>query len=173
MTKQRVTVAEAAERLGISPEAVRMRIRRNQLEGDKERGRVYVLLDTDPTVDQTQPDTTALISAKDETIATLQEQLEQANERDRENRRIIAALTSRIPELSAPPPEEPSEAPETSRAQPGRVGHQTPIEAPESWWENVRDQQPEAEESRPAPRDAQEPDTRERQVPWWRRMFGG
>src|SRR5215208_1290949 len=34
-----------------------------------------------------------------ETIAALQEQLAQANERDRENRRIIAALTQRIPAM--------------------------------------------------------------------------
>jgi hypothetical protein len=44
----------------------------------------------------------ALLSAKDETIAALREQLAQANERDRENRRIIAALTSRIPAIEAP-----------------------------------------------------------------------
>jgi hypothetical protein len=43
-------------------------------------------------------------------IESLERQLEQANERDRENRRIIAALTSRIPEIEAPR-EAPSEAP--------------------------------------------------------------
>jgi hypothetical protein len=41
----------------------------------------------------------ALLAAKDETIAALREQLAQVNERDRENRRIIAALTQRLPEL--------------------------------------------------------------------------
>jgi len=41
----------------------------------------------------------ALLAAKDETIAALWEQLAQADERDRENRRIIAALTQRVPEL--------------------------------------------------------------------------
>jgi hypothetical protein len=38
----------------------------------------------------------------------LRRQLDHANERDRENRRIIAVLTSRIPELEAP--SEPREA---------------------------------------------------------------
>jgi excisionase family DNA binding protein len=42
MTKQRVTVGEAAEALGISPDAVRMRIKRGQLEADKDGGRVFV-----------------------------------------------------------------------------------------------------------------------------------
>ena len=53
----------------------------------------------------------ALLTAKDETIAALREQLAQANERDRENRRIIAALTARIPAIEAP--QEARESPET------------------------------------------------------------
>jgi hypothetical protein len=48
-----------------------------------------------------------------ETIATLREQLAQVNERDRENRRIIAALTQRIPAIEAPPADEASDAPES------------------------------------------------------------
>lgn len=35
-------------------------------------------------------------------VRFMEGQLEQANERDRENLRIIAAFTSRIPELEAP-----------------------------------------------------------------------
>jgi hypothetical protein len=48
-------------------------------------------------------------------IESLERQLERANERDRENRRIIAALTSRMPAIVAP------EFPETATEQPGRV----------------------------------------------------
>jgi hypothetical protein len=56
-------------------------------------------------------------------VAHLREQLEQANERDRENRRIIAALTSRIPAIEAPQeapdaPETVEEAPEGARSPP-------------------------------------------------------
>ena len=54
-------------------------------------------------------------------IDDLRAQLEQANEANRENRRIIAALTSRIPELEAPqgtPQEEPRESPESDGAAP-------------------------------------------------------
>src|SRR5215218_5957195 len=94
MTRRRLNSKEAADTLGISVDAVRMRARRGTLEAEHDaNGRLYVWLDTD----EPQSDTGALISAKDETIAALREQLERADERDRENRRIIAALTARIP----------------------------------------------------------------------------
>ena len=51
--KRRVTVAEAAEILGITAEAVRTRIKRRKLESVKQPpgpgGTVYVLLEVDPT----------------------------------------------------------------------------------------------------------------------------
>jgi hypothetical protein len=116
---RRTTVDEAARTLGISAEAVRGRIRRGTLPVEREGGRVYVLLEGAPegrttddqprttgdrTSDRSQSDASALISSKDETIASLREQLEQANERDRENRRLLAAALERIPpQLEAPP----------------------------------------------------------------------
>jgi excisionase family DNA binding protein len=113
MTRQRVTTKEAAEALGISVEAVRKRIERGQLGHERVDGRVYVYLDGDQT--ESGPDveveSTALISEKNARIELLERQLTEANERDRENRRIIAALTQRIPQLEAPA--EPRESPET------------------------------------------------------------
>ena len=114
----RVSVYEAAEAMGVTVDAIRKRISRDTIPHERdEDGRVWVLLDIDQEAtskvqdtDQPQSDVTALISAKDETIAALREQLEEANERDRENRRIIAALTSRIPAIEAP--QEASDAPE-------------------------------------------------------------
>jgi hypothetical protein len=113
-----VSVYEAAEAMGVTVDAIRKRISRDTIPHERdEDGRVWVLLDIDQEAtskvqdtDQPQSDVTALISAKDETIAALREQLEEANERDRENRRIIAALTSRIPAIEAP--QEASDAPE-------------------------------------------------------------
>jgi hypothetical protein len=74
-------------------------------------------------------------------IAALREQLEQANERDRENRRIIAALTSRIPQLEAPA--ETPEAYEAAEEQQGRgqphadaPGAQEGAQ-PRSWWRRM------------------------------------
>ena len=50
--------------------------------------------------------------AQREGIDFVERQLEQANERDRENRRIIAGVVQRVPELEAVP--EPRGTPETS-----------------------------------------------------------
>ncbi len=49
----------------------------------------------------------SMLSAKQEEITYLRRQLNEANERDRENRRIIAALTQRIPSAQISPPDEP------------------------------------------------------------------
>lgn len=139
--RRRVTVAEAAEALGISAEAVRMRIRRGTLQYERHEGTVYVLLDAD----HTQHVADASIDRTDLLIAELQDRVRSLEEANRENRRIIAALTSRIPELEAPstrPPEGSQSATE------GRV-EPTPSEPTEG---------PMAE------------DTQGR--PWWRRLFG-
>jgi len=60
-------------------------------------------------------------------IAALREQLEQANERARENRRIIAALTSRIPQLEAP-----AETPEAYEAADEQQGRGAPTPMPQA-----------------------------------------
>jgi len=152
MSGNRVSVYEAAEAMGVTVDAIRKRISRGTIPHERdEDGRVWVLLDIDQDAtskvqdtDQPQSDVTALISAKDETITALREQLEEANERDRENRRIIAALTSRIPAIEAP--EEPLEDAETFE------------EGPDS-----------TEEPHSATGGAQEGVQR----PWWRRIIGG
>jgi hypothetical protein len=144
----RVSVYDAAEVMGVTVDAIRKRISRGTIPHERdEQGRVWVLLDTDQDAaskvhdtDQPQSDTTALISAKDEMIAALREQLEQANERARENRRIIAALTSRIPQLEAPA--ETPEAYEAAEEQQGRgephsdaPGTQEAVQRP--WWRRM------------------------------------
>jgi len=103
-----LTVPEAAQALGISPEAVRNRLSRGTLDSAKEDGTVYVLLEADRArhaddVSHDIPgDAEALISAKDETIHVLREQLEAEREASAELRRIVAGLVQRVPELEAP-----------------------------------------------------------------------
>jgi hypothetical protein len=90
---------------------VRQRVKRGTLDSIKVGGSLFVLLDNDtsPNVshDQEQPvsdrshDTSRLVETLEGEVAYLRRQLDQANERDSENRRIIAALTQRIPELEA------------------------------------------------------------------------
>jgi len=123
---RRVTVAQAAEILGLSVEAVRMRIKRDTLRSEKEAGRVYVLLGPQPTTEQP----TELTDRTAELIATLREQLEAEREANRENRRIIAMLASQVPELEAP--ERPPDAPETATEQPGRRRQGKTLRRPQS-----------------------------------------
>jgi hypothetical protein len=147
----RLTVPEAAQALGISPEAVRNRLSRGTLDSAKEDGTVYVLLEadmvrhTDDVSHDIPGDAEALITAKDETIRVLREQLEAEREASAELRRIVAGLVQRVPELEAAP--EPQESPKSAGA------------APET---------PDTAEPRSTTEEQQEPTSR----PWWRRMFG-
>jgi hypothetical protein len=153
MTSRRLTVQEASEVLGTSVDAVRMRVRRGSIESEKDPdGRVHVWVNGDST--ETKPrldgEPGALISAKDETIRVLSEQLESEREARRRADTIIAQLTqanatlaARVPELEAP---------------------QTPPEAPETATEN-----PEGAEQPPSGTGETQSDE---QRPWWRRVFG-
>ena len=142
MTERRLNLQDAAGELGITPDALRQRIRRGQYRSEKSEGRVYIYLPADRTT--TEPgvhlESDALISELRAHVEDLRAQLDQAHERDRENRRIIVALTSRIPELEAPT--EPPDASVGATEQPGRVEPQAPIEGAQEplnrryrWWQ--------------------------------------
>ena len=129
--RRRVTVAEASEILGITVEAVRGRIKRGTLDHERTDKGVFVFLDpdqsydrprpdTDQTTDRPQSDSSALISAKDETIATLRDQLEAERQAHAEARRLLMAALERIPpQLEAP--QEARESPETVGEEPERA----------------------------------------------------
>ena len=155
MTSRRLTVQEAAEVLGTSVDAVRMRARRGSLESEKEPdGRVYVWVDGDSS--ETRPgldvESNALISAKDETIEELRDrarylerQLDQEREARTEERRrhdtLLAQLMQRIPELEAPQErrdgrEASVEYPDRGEAPAGNGGPQTGPERT-SWWRRI------------------------------------
>ncbi len=142
----RYTPQQAAEILGISTEAIRQRIRRGSLPSEKaEDGRVYVHLDAsqqrtdDVRTDERTLSAAHLDSLQDQ-ITYLRQQLEQANERDREQRRIIAALTQRIPELPSNTPPEATERPtETSESSGKGTAPPAPQTATQrrSWWQRI------------------------------------
>ena len=131
MTSRRLTVQEAAEVLGTSVDAVRMRVRRGSLESEKDPdGRVHVWVNGDST--ETKPrldgEPSALISAKDETISTLREQLQAERQAHAEARRLLAAALERIPAIEAP--QEPPEDAETVEDAPeGAESHSAAEEA--------------------------------------------
>ncbi len=151
---QSVLVPEAARILGISPEAVRARIRRGTLPKEKgSDGTVYVRLDAEQTRsygDRTEgartgqsSDQTRLVASLEEQISFLRAELVTRNEELRRKEHIIAALTERIPELPAPagpsqePPESrepPSEEPANTHAPPEAAGAADEPQRKRSWW---------------------------------------
>jgi hypothetical protein len=164
-TSRRLSVYQAAQELGITPDAVRGRIKRETIEFVKEGGRVWVVLaddhsdtnrdqDTDQHTDQHTDQQQSEAEQEDRYTRSLEEQvtylrgeLSQEREANREMRRLLAGLIERVPELEAAQevtPEEPED-------------HHEPEERPE------------ASEPGPGVPGAQEGARR----PWWRRMFGG
>src|SRR3712207_9593058 len=93
---RRTTVAEAAEVLGISAEAVCIRIRRGTIPVEWEGGTVYVLLDA-PAEERTTGDQTddpiELISELRDRISSLERQMDE--ERRSEERRVGKECRSR------------------------------------------------------------------------------
>ena len=160
--RQRLTVAQAAEVLGISVEAIRGRIKRNTLEHERTQEGVFVFLNANqstdrmqPDADRAQPDQQAesvvelmreMMAHTEERIAYLERQVEEEREARRRADMLLAQLVQRIPELEAPTdtPQEPPESPTAATEQPGRVEPQAQVEG------------------------QQTPDRR----PWWQRWFG-
>ena len=104
----RVTVAEAAIRLGVKEQAIRKRIQRGTLAHDKdEDGRVHVYLDPEYVTTgagngiDTGMDT--LVQSLQEQIAYLRQESEDWKEEARRKDTIIMSLTQRLPELEASP----------------------------------------------------------------------
>jgi len=110
----RVTVAEAAVRLGVKEQAIRKRIQRGTLVHDKDGdGRVYVYLDTQDRATGTGTDAgmSTLVQSLQEQIAYLRQEAEDWKEEASRKDTIIMSLTQRIPELEAPTkPREASDA---------------------------------------------------------------
>lgn len=150
---QRLTLAEAAEVLGTSKDAVRMRVRRDTLPWEKgEDGRVYVFLD--PTTNDVHPEpevegpagdpSRELVEELRDRMRSLERMLEEERRARTEERRrhdtLMAQFMQRIPELEAA--QEPPEAPETveeeqERAEPrsDTVGAHGGAQRP--WWRRV------------------------------------
>jgi hypothetical protein len=148
---ERLTVADAAEWLGITKEAVRKRISRGTLRSDKgPDGTVHVYIPPSGTASET--------IGRDELVDLLRAQLEDLRAdrdawRDQARRSDYMAsaamdrtreLESRIRELEAPATQEATESPESAEEVTERA------------------------EPRPATGGAQEGVQR----PWWRRIFG-
>lgn len=105
-----------------------------------------------------------LLAAKDaqledmrERVESLERSLDAEREANRKNRRIIAGLTQRIPELEAPP----QSGQEAESIAESAFGGESSVEATEEYTE-----------ARSAPSHTTCAPSAERR-PWWRRIFGG
>jgi excisionase family DNA binding protein len=166
MTKDRMTVQEAARRLGVTDDAIRKRIQRGTLEHDKDPdGRVYVHLDATEDgsyIGQhrnasrvTTRDVTydALLESLRDQVHYLRSVLEDERDAGRRADMIIAQLTQANAALAARVPElEPAQSAPPQRASEGSRG---------------------AAESGPRPRSVTQETSAGRREPWYRRWFGG
>jgi hypothetical protein len=134
--RYRVTVPEAAKRLGVKEGAIRKRIERDTIDHEKsaEDGRVYVYIDLPPVEDtgydeSYPPGYEALIRSQQEQIDFLRGELQRKDH-------LLAAALERIPALEAPPdtPQERQESPVGASEEEGTGG--APPEK-RSWWRRV------------------------------------
>ena len=146
---ERLSVAEAAEALGVTRDAIHKRIHRGSIEYEKgEDGRFYVYVDTstqelDSSMDTSKDESRVealerLIDNQQDRIAFLERVLEEEREARTEERRrhdtLMAQLMQRIPELEPPASSEPRESPvspgSTRIPTDGTGGPQTATEQP-------------------------------------------
>ena len=145
-----VTITDAAKRLGLSTEAVRMRVKRGTLASTRMAGTVYVLLPQPNAGPNGGPnDQMALVRSLEDQVAYLRRQLATRDEELRRKDHLLAAALERIPpQLEAPrdtPPESPASPdlrngheaatvePEGVDQRPANGGAQEAAE-PRSWW---------------------------------------
>ena len=151
---RRLTLTEAAEVLGMSRDAVRMRVRRGSLRSEKgEDGRVYVFVEPDQDTvhpeSQKEGSSSPLIEVLRDEISHLRRESERKDAIIMSLSQSNAELSRTIRAIEAPaPPEatEPPEAPTEATEQPGRVEPQASVEGTQEGAEHVS---------------------------WWRRVFGG
>src|SRR5215217_4180256 len=129
----KLSVSEAAARLGVTPDAVRQRIRRDTIEWERtEEGRYYVYL----SPDDTKPDT-----VQDALVDRLKDENEWLRREVERKDTIIMSLTQRIPELEPSVASEPRESPVSASEEPYNT-HAPPVpdtqvsvaQNKRSWW---------------------------------------
>src|SRR5215217_2758460 len=124
---ERLTIQEAAHRLGVSESAIRKRIKRGTLKREKtEDGRVLVYMEPSApgTEEVRTPERDALISQMQERVAFLEHELEVRSEEIRRRDTIIMNMTEAMKALSPPsqetPPDE-RDSPQTAEEEPERA----------------------------------------------------
>ena len=131
----RVTVAEAAGRLGLTQDAVRKRVTRGTIRHDKDQdGRIYVYVSPSDTSSKTGQDTVQDEPERDRYIASLEDQISFLRRELERKDAILLRMAERIPELE--PAREPQNKAESAEP---RSDEGTAPEEPEKpterpWW---------------------------------------
>ena len=107
----RLTVAQAADRLGVTQDAVRKRIARGTIRHEKDyEGHIFVYLDTFEGESKTDQDNgqdvgskTVSDASQDKYTRSLEDQVDFLRRELERKDTIIMSLTQRIPELEASP----------------------------------------------------------------------
>src|SRR5918994_5546124 len=95
----RISVAQAANRLGITQDAVRKRIARGTIRHEKDHeGRIFVYLDTFESESKTDQD-----ANQDKYTRSLEDQIDFLRREVERKDTIIMSLSQRIPELEVSP----------------------------------------------------------------------
>jgi hypothetical protein len=149
-TGRRLTVAQAADALGVTVDAIRSRIKRGSIVHVREDGRVYVVLGDDQGATSTDQGGAQYADQhdhehgggqddhRDELLEELRNRVRYLEEESRRKDHIIMTLAQRVPELEASPA--PREAPHTAAEDAGDVGSHPTTEGaqeaaqPRSWW---------------------------------------
>jgi len=142
-----ITVAEAAERLGVSQDAVRKRIARGTIRHDRgQDGRIFVYLDVFERASKTVQDEpseetfkTVQDGGQDKYTRSLEDQIQFLRQELERKDTIIMSLTQRIPELEALPAprnalETVSGTTEGTDTPPGWGQAETGVQRRSSWW---------------------------------------
>ena len=142
----RVSVTEAAHRLGVSQDAIYKRIKRRTIPWDKgEDDKTYVYVDdvdasTAGARQSTDPASGASnYVSKDELLSEIRERVRFLEEELQRKDAILLSLTQRIPELESAPesresPERASEEPYSTHAPPEAYGPPDEPQRKRSWW---------------------------------------
>ena len=116
-----------------------MRVKRGTLPSTREGGRLYVLLNVDPTPEPERPHD-GTHDRTSELIDTLREQLEAERQAHAEARRLLAAALERTPAIEAPSEARESsqtvgDEPERTEPRPTTVESQESVQRP--WYRRV------------------------------------
>lgn len=135
----RVTIREAAIRLGIKEESVRKRLSRGMLQSDKdESGRVYVYIDSseDTSAEEDHGKTRYEDESRDELVAAYRDQVDFLRRELERKDAIIMSMSQRIPELEASSSHREQQDASAAQEAPGdQTVSQRPEERP--WWSRL------------------------------------